>query len=708
MKKSFAKSFILIVALVLIHQLMQHETRACNVAVVTAEASATGRPFIWKNRDHANSYKIEVKYFPSKSGFESVGGSMRVMGETTWGSGVAVCTGGANESGFAIANTTCVDGDNDPFDLNNVNTELMEVSLEECKTLAEFEEIASEFTDRWTDKNISGIFAVIDAQDGAALYEMWTNGNGNDIMYRKFDAHTGNVTDENGSPFSDIRYTQTVGFNNRTNSNHTDGWIDIWTDTPRELRARQLMTEMLANDELSPRNMMREVAKDVCGGNPADYCSTETKVMNSWDGDNSDNDSYLNPNRDGQMYTRYCISRYQTNMGLVVEGASSPDEANLTTMWVSLGEPSLSVFVPFFPAAQSISKYATDDTHEKRVSNTSSSDQYYWNGTWSSSDNGETSFINLLFDCVGTNPFGSSHPLYNTYRNIELYKNNGSGAFFWDTQDRNNGGTYLLVYTKMDTTIDYPRLMNLQTWTLPLEDNVFDRTDEYISLLKSNPDLISSEDLADFSNYCNRYVYQNYSHQTDDYVLWDRPLPDNGLAPEISSVNTGDGTGFPLTGSISVQFSEPIDESSINEDTFTVRIGSSRVAGDVAYDSGTRTATFYPSSPLACGSTYTAILTDDIEDLSGRSLEGSYSWTFNTVACGSIDPDPEDPEDPDNPVMRSSSSGGGDGCGSAAEASTMAGGTRPILPGVMSLMVTMLLPLSLMTLHRRARRRDRR
>jgi len=265
----------------------------------------------------------------------------------------------------------------------------------------------------------------------------------------------------------------------------------------------------------------------------------------------------------------------------------------------------------------------------------------------------------------------------------------------------------------MDSTIDYPRLMNLQTWTLPLEDNVFDRTDEYISLLKSNPDLISSEDLADFSNYCNRYVYQNYSNQSDAYVLWDRALPDNGLAPEISSVNTGDGAGFPLTGNISVQFSEPIDESSINEDTFTVRIGSGRVAGDVAYDAGTRTATFYPSSPLACGSTYTAILTDDIEDLSGRSLEGSYSWTFSTVACGSIDPDPEDPEDPadpedpDNPVMKSSSSGGGDGCGSAAEASTMAGGARPILPGVMSLAVTMLLPLSLMTLHRRARRRSR-
>ena len=429
LKQKFAKSFILIVALVIIIQFMQHETRACNVAVVTAEASATGRPFLWKNRDHAESYKQEVKYYPEV--ISGVGGSLRLMGETTYNSGVAVCTGGANESGFAIANTTCYESVT--REAVNVNTELMEVALEECRTLADFEQLASEFTDRWSSGNISGIFAVIDAHNGAAIYEMWSDGY-DDIMYRKFDAHTGSVTDENGSPFSDIRYDQTVGFNNRTNSNHTNDWIDIWTDTPRELRARQLMTEMLANSELSPRNFMRQVSKDVCGGDPADYCTTESKVMSSWD---DEEDSYDNPNRDGEMYTRYCISRYQTTMGLVVEGAASPAEANLTTMWVSLGEPSLSVFVPFFPAAGEASLYAWHDEHQY----SDDRNRYYWNGTWESYDNGDNSFLNLLFDCVESNPFGTAHPLYDTYNAIELYKNNGTGAFT-DTQDRNDGEYY--------------------------------------------------------------------------------------------------------------------------------------------------------------------------------------------------------------------------------------------------------------------------
>ncbi|HOO72836.1 MAG TPA: Ig-like domain-containing protein [Spirochaetota bacterium] len=628
MKHNLIKIAILFIATLLIQQLLQHETKACNVAVVSASASATGRPFIWKNRDHAESYRQEVLYYPEV--VSGVGGSLRLMGETTFDSGVSVCTGGANESGFAIANTTC--WESLLLEAANVNTELMEVVLEECKTLTEFEQVVSEFTDRWSNKNISGIFAVIDAYNGAAIYEMWSDGNGNDVMYRKYNVDTGTVTDEDGHTATDCLYEQTVGFNNRTNSNHTDGWISIWTDTPRELRARQVFTEMQLNDELTPRNLMREVSKDVCGGNPADYCSTESKVMNSWDGDNDDNDSYLNPNRDGEMYTRYCISRYQTTMGLVIEGAADPDEANLTTMWVSLGEPSLSVFVPFFPYAEEVSKYAYHDEH--------SNSGYYWNGTSDTENNGDNSFLNLLFDCVEANPFSSGDSLYSTYNALALYKNNGSGTYV-DSQDRNDGEYYgWFIYYKMDTTINYPRLLSLQNWTFPLEDNVYDRVDEYLSVLRANPSLIDREGLGELSDYSNKYVYVNYSNQSDSYMLWDLEIPDDGQNPTISSVNTGDGTDFPVDGSISVQFSEPMNESSINDSTFTVSTGSTYIEGEVVYDSSTHTATFYPSSDLACGTTYTVTLTDDIEDLSGRTIDGVYSWTFTTVECGSSDTTP--------------------------------------------------------------------
>jgi hypothetical protein len=72
-------------------------------------------------------------------------------------------------------------------------------------------------------------------------------------------------------------------------------------------------------------------------------------------------------------------------------------------------------------------------------------------------------------------------------------------------------------------------------------------------------------------------------------------------------------------------------------------------------------------------------------------------------------PGTEDPEDDADDVEEnatdSGSNGSSDGgCGSSAEASVYAGGTRPILPGMMNLLVTMLFPLGLGMLHRRRRR----
>jgi len=101
MNKFTAKMVLLLVATILIQQFFELESKACNVAVVSARASATGRPFIWKNRDHPESYRMEMQYFSEKT--SGVGGSLRLMGETLFGSGTVVTTAGSNASGFAIA-----------------------------------------------------------------------------------------------------------------------------------------------------------------------------------------------------------------------------------------------------------------------------------------------------------------------------------------------------------------------------------------------------------------------------------------------------------------------------------------------------------------------------------------------------------------------------------------------------------------------------
>ncbi len=517
MNKIISRLMILMAAALIFCQVLQVESEACNIAVVSGNVSATGRPFIWKNRDHANSYKHEVKYYPEV--IAGIGGSVRLMGETQYGLGVSVCTGGANESGFAITNTTCVDTDNDPLDAANVNTELMDKALESCKTLEDFEALAGRFTSLWSNKNVSGIFAVIDAYGGAAIYEMWTDGNGRPIMYRKFNVDTGVVTDQNGNLFTNLRYTPTTGFNNRTNSNHTEGWIEIWTDDPRELRARQLLSGMKDQGALSPRNIMRVLSKDVLGGDTTTYCTT-ANVQGNWDWSV---DSWDNPNHDGELYTRYAISRYQTSMGLVIEGAATADQAKLTTMWVALGEPSLSIFVPYFPYANTVSKYATDDSH--------TNSGYYWDGVSVSTNKEPNSFLNLLFDCVQSNPFSSSRypELNNIYKNISLYDNNGSGlgSGSYDAQSTRYTGSFAQVLGDyMDNTINYPRLVSLQAWTFPLEDIVIRNTNLLMAVLRDNPELVTRELLAEFSEYCNSFVYKNYSNQSASYIAWNYELPE--------------------------------------------------------------------------------------------------------------------------------------------------------------------------------------
>jgi uncharacterized repeat protein (TIGR01451 family) len=80
-------------------------------------------------------------------------------------------------------------------------------------------------------------------------------------------------------------------------------------------------------------------------------------------------------------------------------------------------------------------------------------------------------------------------------------------------------------------------------------------------------------------------------------------------------------------------FSEPVLSSTVNADTFTV----SGLEGTVAYDEGTRTAFFYPTSPLATGTTYQATVTTGVQDANGNPLADAYAWAFQTVGDVAID-----------------------------------------------------------------------
>ncbi|WP_372767627.1 ice-binding family protein [Lutibacter sp.] len=79
---------------------------------------------------------------------------------------------------------------------------------------------------------------------------------------------------------------------------------------------------------------------------------------------------------------------------------------------------------------------------------------------------------------------------------------------------------------------------------------------------------------------------------------------------------------------IAVDFSEPMNTSTINNSTFTLKKGTTAVEGTIAY-SGT-TATFTPTDAMAPGTVYTALLTNGAKDLAGNALATNKEWSFTT------------------------------------------------------------------------------
>ena len=82
-----------------------------------------------------------------------------------------------------------------------------------------------------------------------------------------------------------------------------------------------------------------------------------------------------------------------------------------------------------------------------------------------------------------------------------------------------------------------------------------------------------------------------------------------------------------------VTFSEPMDPTTINTSTFTLRVTSSgaAIAGTVTYNTTTRVAEFRPTGGLPNPTNITATITTGAKDLAGNALAAAFSWNFTTA-----------------------------------------------------------------------------
>ncbi len=113
------------------------------------------------------------------------------------------------------------------------------------------------------------------------------------------------------------------------------------------------------------------------------------------------------------------------------------------------------------------------------------------------------------------------------------------------------------------------------------------------------------------------------------YLLTQTPPGTQGTAPTVTSTSpVSAATGVPINTKILVTFSEAMSPATITTSTFTLKRGTTSVAGTVTYTGVT--ATFAPSSNLAASAGHTATITTGARDLAGNALAANFVWSFTT------------------------------------------------------------------------------
>ena len=150
--------WIALIAVLIESFLLGESLYGCTTAVVTARASATGRPFLWKQRDTGTEWNHIAHFKGEHYDFTGLVNSEDTVTREVWT--------GVNSAGFAIMNNASYNMKPDSLmGLPELEGVVMMEALGRCATVDEFEEYIRTLPEpRCLETN----FGVIDAQGGAA------------------------------------------------------------------------------------------------------------------------------------------------------------------------------------------------------------------------------------------------------------------------------------------------------------------------------------------------------------------------------------------------------------------------------------------------------------------------------------------------------------------------------------------------------------
>ncbi|MDY6384311.1 MAG: hypothetical protein SPL26_02110 [Bacteroidales bacterium] len=138
---------------------------ACTTAIISAKASSTGRPLLWKQRDTENEYNVLAHLKGTKYSFTALFNADDVSHKSAYA--------GANDHGFAIVNNMSYNLRPDSMGIATSAGELMTKALGACLSVDDFEKLLLSLEQ---PNHLSTNFGVIDAFGGAAYFEVWEYG----------------------------------------------------------------------------------------------------------------------------------------------------------------------------------------------------------------------------------------------------------------------------------------------------------------------------------------------------------------------------------------------------------------------------------------------------------------------------------------------------------------------------------------------------
>ena len=264
---------------------------ACTSAVISGRATKSGRPLLWKHRDTGTEWNHIEHLQGKRFAFTGLVNSTDDERKEVWA--------GANERGFAIMNTASYNMKPDSLKyLPEREGEIMKQALGECASVAEFEEFLKNMPQ---PRALETNFGVIDAEGGAAYFEVW------DYGYTKYD-----VNDAAQCP---------NGYIIRSNYSFS-GAQDEGMGYIRYQNAEYLLHNAYATGALSAEWIFSSASR-----------SFYHAILG--------NDILKNPlqGTNGWAIDQDFIPRKSSSASVVVEGVRKGDNPDATTIWSVLGYP---------------------------------------------------------------------------------------------------------------------------------------------------------------------------------------------------------------------------------------------------------------------------------------------------------------------------------------------------------------------------------